>query len=47
MAADTKDQALDLVAAIFVRAGKRLTEERPARKVAAHGAPFTIDREAA
>ena len=28
MAAETKDQALDLVAAIFVRAGERVPAER-------------------
>lgn len=29
MAADTKDQALDLVAAVFTRAGARLHAHRP------------------
>lgn len=31
MAADTKEQALDLVAAVFTRAGARLHAHRPAK----------------
>lgn len=39
MAAETKDQALDLVAAIFVRAGARVPDHA---KPATDDAPFAL-----
>ena len=47
MAAETKDQALDLVAAVFVRAGARLAEVRPTTKKASQGEAFFPERAAA
>lgn len=44
MAAETKDQALDLVAAIFLRAGERVPQRIPRRREVGEGLP---EREAA
>ncbi len=49
MAADTKDQALDLVAAIFVRAGARLPAAESLRRLThpEDNCPEGIERAAA